>query len=204
MNYVVRSGDTLYQIAQRFGTTVETLRKINRIADTDVISIGQRLLIPEEPGQPSEPIEPAPPDIDDDVDVIYRTKNFDYSVDNGLLTVFLTDKDSYRQGENIRLTLVKTNITKNPIRLTYRLGQRVEFIVFYEGRRSWNWSRRRSFRKASRVITLNPGESLVYKEIWNQTDNNGNQVPTGVYRIQGWNVAEEVADNRLDIFIRIE
>lgn len=44
--YVVRSGDTLSAIANRFDTTVEALVEANDIADPDAIDIGQELTIP--------------------------------------------------------------------------------------------------------------------------------------------------------------
>jgi LysM repeat protein len=44
--YVVQSGDTLAAIAVRFGTSVEAIQAANGIADTDVILIGQVLVIP--------------------------------------------------------------------------------------------------------------------------------------------------------------
>jgi len=44
--YTVVEGDTLAQIAQRFGTTVEALQAANGIEDPDAIVIGQVLVIP--------------------------------------------------------------------------------------------------------------------------------------------------------------
>ncbi|MGI6309166.1 MAG: LysM peptidoglycan-binding domain-containing protein [Bacilli bacterium] len=43
--YTVRSGDSLWTIAQRFGTTVSAIRTANNLK-TDLLSIGQRLIIP--------------------------------------------------------------------------------------------------------------------------------------------------------------
>ena len=43
--YTVRTGDTLYLISQRYGTTVNALRSLNNIW-TDNLTVGQRLLIP--------------------------------------------------------------------------------------------------------------------------------------------------------------
>jgi murein DD-endopeptidase MepM/ murein hydrolase activator NlpD len=49
--YVVVPGDTLYGIAERFGTTVEAIVAANDIADARLISVGQKLVIPtENPG----------------------------------------------------------------------------------------------------------------------------------------------------------
>ena len=44
--YVVRSGDTLSEIARRFDTSVQALVEANDIADPDVIDVGQELTIP--------------------------------------------------------------------------------------------------------------------------------------------------------------
>ena len=48
MWYTVAAGDSLYKIAQRFGTTVETLQQANKISGT-VINVGQMLYIPPTP-----------------------------------------------------------------------------------------------------------------------------------------------------------
>jgi len=46
-SYVVRQGDTLFLIAQRFNTTVERIVAVNsQITDSNVISPGQRIRIP--------------------------------------------------------------------------------------------------------------------------------------------------------------
>jgi len=44
--YVVQPGDTLYRIAQRFGTTVAALQELNRFPNPDQLVIGQAILIP--------------------------------------------------------------------------------------------------------------------------------------------------------------
>lgn len=46
IRYYVRRGDTLYEIAQRYNTTVETLVRHNSIDDPDVIFPGRILIIP--------------------------------------------------------------------------------------------------------------------------------------------------------------
>jgi LysM repeat protein len=45
-SYVVRAGDTLYGIAQRFNVAVDALRQVNRLAANAVIKPGLRLQLP--------------------------------------------------------------------------------------------------------------------------------------------------------------
>lgn len=48
----VRRGETLSHIAESYGTSVDTLRRMNRLKDSRPLRVGQRLLIPQE-GSPS-------------------------------------------------------------------------------------------------------------------------------------------------------
>ncbi|WP_282692704.1 peptidoglycan-binding protein [Streptomyces sp. CC208A] len=43
--HIVETGDTLYELARRFGTTVERLQAWNDIRDPNVIKIGQRVIV---------------------------------------------------------------------------------------------------------------------------------------------------------------
>jgi LysM repeat protein len=44
--YTVKSGDTLYDIARTFGTTVAAIKALNGISDASRLHVGQVLLIP--------------------------------------------------------------------------------------------------------------------------------------------------------------
>ncbi|OCL26384.1 hypothetical protein U472_10290 [Orenia metallireducens] len=44
--YTVKAGDTLYKIAQRFGTTIDAIIEENNIVNPDYLEVGQRLIIP--------------------------------------------------------------------------------------------------------------------------------------------------------------
>ncbi len=82
MLYRVRPGDTLFEIAQRFGVSVDLIVQLNRIQNPDIIEVGQNLLIPTDL-----------PDFPDEIRRIeVRVQNFDYRVVDGLLIVFF-----YRQ-----------------------------------------------------------------------------------------------------------
>lgn len=54
MIHIVKQGDSLYAIAKRFGTTVESIVSINEIPDPDVLVIGQALVLPSTPS-PNRP-----------------------------------------------------------------------------------------------------------------------------------------------------
>ena len=43
--YIVKSGDSLYQISKKFNTTIDELKKINNLS-SNLLSIGQKLIIP--------------------------------------------------------------------------------------------------------------------------------------------------------------
>ncbi|WP_395812024.1 LysM peptidoglycan-binding domain-containing protein [Archangium minus] len=68
-SYTVRSGDTLGEIAKRFGTSVSSLAKANNIRNPDRIFVGQKLTIPgaggstskPNPGNPSDGFDSKPP-----------------------------------------------------------------------------------------------------------------------------------------------
>jgi LysM repeat protein len=56
--YVVRWGDTLFSIAQRFGVTVDAIKATNGLT-SDFITVGQELTIPGAAGAPSGAVAPA-------------------------------------------------------------------------------------------------------------------------------------------------
>jgi len=53
--YTVKSGDSLWWIAAKFGTTVDDLARLNNISNPDRIYVGQVLKIPPEKTQEPEP-----------------------------------------------------------------------------------------------------------------------------------------------------
>lgn len=51
-NYVVKQGDTLYSIAKKNNTTVDAIKRANGIIN-NIISVGQKLIIPEGTAEPN-------------------------------------------------------------------------------------------------------------------------------------------------------
>lgn len=59
--YTVQPNDTLFLIAQRFGTDVETLLRVNQLPNVDLIYVGVPLIIPGSDGSlPPPSLQPAP------------------------------------------------------------------------------------------------------------------------------------------------
>lgn len=54
--YTVVKGDTLTAIAKRFNTTVKVLKGLNKIANADLIQIGQKILIPQKEEKITAPV----------------------------------------------------------------------------------------------------------------------------------------------------
>lgn len=59
--YIVKQGDTLSKIARKLHTTVKRLADLNDITNTNIISIGQTLKIPDGTSKPQE-VQPLPKD----------------------------------------------------------------------------------------------------------------------------------------------
>ena len=112
---------------------------------------------------------------------------FSFAQFGGLTMVLNTDKDIYSPGEPVRIRLFKLNNSFQLIILNYPTAQRYDFAVTGSTGEVWRWSSDRVFAPFVQQITLLPGHSLHYTEIWPQIDNNGVRVPPGVYRITGWN-----------------
>ena len=59
--YTVQRGDTLARIAQRFGTTIDAIMRLNNLSNPNYIYIGQQLKIPTSGGQPQPTAIPPQP-----------------------------------------------------------------------------------------------------------------------------------------------
>ena len=61
--YIVVNGDTLSKIASKYGTTYQKLAEYNGIANPNVISVGQKIRIPNAAAQPTTPWTPKVGDV---------------------------------------------------------------------------------------------------------------------------------------------
>jgi LysM repeat protein len=183
IEYVVRPGDTLTSIAERFGTTVEAIAAANNLANPDIIFVGQVLFIPVEgpvPVPPCPPTPPRPPRLPSRPTV---TRTFD-----GVQYTLSLNKAVFRLGEPIVIRFRKRNILNVPLTLTYRTSQRVDFRVTRDNMLIWQWSQNQAFAQVVITDTFRPGEEKVYRVTWDQrTDST--LVRPGRYTLTGWNLA---------------
>ncbi len=61
-SYVVQSGDTLGQIAQRYSVSIEDIARANSLPNPDALEVGQVLTIPVVPPKPTGPVDKIIPD----------------------------------------------------------------------------------------------------------------------------------------------
>lgn len=205
INYTVKQGDTLFNIAKQFNVSVEEIVKINKIKNPDAINAGMILRIPV--SQEGVLETPASGQVlgstttshagEGDADP-FRTR-----VVGPLLCILITDAAQVHQGENLMLTLLKANVSNRTITLTYPTAQRFDFIALVRGREVWRWSRDRAFAQVFSRTTLRPGQIQVFRTVWDLRDNEGNLVPPGLAQVCGINVAREFRDERICIPVRI-
>lgn len=193
ISYTVQTGDTLFQIAQRFGTTVERIAQANNITNVNAINVGQVLIIP---------------DVGDDESGTDNNQGGNATGSrriDGLLYTISTNRNTYAQGEPVRITLTKRNVTNRTIVLRYRTSQRFDIIVRRRAAQAevWRWSAGRSFAQSTATVRLAPGESQVFRVTWDQRNNRGQRVAPGNFIIEGTNEATTLAGQAVSTNISI-
>ncbi len=82
----------------------------------------------------------------------------------GLTVTLALDKETYRPGETIQVTLQVANPTAEPVTLTFATSQRFDLAIEDErGQELWRWSRGRLFLQVLGEETIHPeGRPLTY------------------------------------------
>lgn len=95
------------------------------------------------------------------------------------------EREVYNLGDPIPLVLAVTNTTNRPKTLNFSSGQRYDFVVTQDGREIWRWSAGKAFIQALGLVTIQPNETLRFRETWSQIDNRQRHVQAGEYQIKG-------------------
>jgi hypothetical protein len=97
-----------------------------------------------------------------------------------------TDRSAYSLGEDVQLHFTVTNQGTAAAVFNFRNGQRYDFAVRQNGQEIWRWSTRKAFASMPTTTTLNPGETMSFREAWNGVNNRNQPVPAGTYTMAGW------------------
>lgn len=89
-------------------------------------------------------------------------------------------------GDAVDLALTVTNAGDDPVTLSFRTGQRVDFVARAAGggKQVWRYGEGRMFTQVLGSETLDPGESTTYTATWSNP-------PAGSYEIEGELAASE-------------
>lgn len=84
----------------------------------------------------------------------------------------------------VRFTLTVENDGDEPVTLSFRNGQRAEFLAQRENETVWQWSKGQMFVQMLGSETLEPGETVSYEGVWENPE-------SGAYDCRGEVVAED-------------
>jgi hypothetical protein len=178
---------------------VEVLAQTNNITNLNVISVGQVLTVPG-----NENTVGASGGGIGVNQAGGRENEVSRRVDILTYTIF-TNKRTYNRGEDVAITLIKRNTGSRSITLRYSTSQRFGFLARRGQNQAivWRWSQGRFFTQRTSFVTLRPGESQVFRAVWNQRNNQGTQVASGLVTIEGFNVAQGYANRGISTVITI-
>ena len=96
------------------------------------------------------------------------------------------DKDGYKQGEPVKITLRLVNCADAQITRSFPDTQRYDFSVRVAGGEElWRWSEGQEFQPEAADETLESAQVVTFTETWDQKDNEGKQVAAGEYEVGG-------------------
>jgi hypothetical protein len=95
----------------------------------------------------------------------------------------------FKPGEPIPITMTLKNCGDNVVHLFYPSGQRFEFYAQNDsGVEVWRWSTGQTFDQAKGEEQIAVGQSVVYKQTWDQLDSKARQVPAGRYKVFAFSI----------------
>ncbi len=102
----------------------------------------------------------------------------------GLTRYVQSNRMSYRNGETAVFTLHVANPNPEPVQITFRSGQRYDFVVkTRDGKKIWRWSDDRMFTMAIGSRTLAPGEAYDVQVKWTVQGPEGKPLAPSIYQV---------------------
>lgn len=102
---------------------------------------------------------------------------------NRLQLALKADRDSFKAGESVKLSLEVANLSNAAVTLNFADGQVYDFYAVTAGNaslrapaREWNWAHNKVFTQATQTITFAAGQRATYEIEWSGRDNNGQQL----------------------------
>ncbi len=191
--YTVQQGDTLHSISERFGVSLDDLITMNQLDQQNILRVGQVLVVNDlmddgferEAHRQTDEIQLS------DLGISFSgqgTSNI--RVIDGLRYQILTNRSRYNTGQPVNITFIKTNISSTPRILSYNTGQRFDIeAVRGDGRVVWRWSSGRVFTQQFSEVILRPGQSQVFRAVWNQRNFQGFLVAPQTISLRAFNYA---------------
>ncbi|NNM32459.1 MAG: hypothetical protein HKO53_05310 [Gemmatimonadetes bacterium] len=114
-----------------------------------------------------------------------QTQNRVVSTDGALELSLSTERASYTEGQSIPITFSVRNTGSQSTTYRFNSTKQHDIRADEDDATVWRWAHGRSFGRAITSITLKPGESRTWTEIWDQTSDAGDEVETGTYELVG-------------------
>lgn len=97
------------------------------------------------------------------------------------------DKETYQMNESIHVIVSVTNVAKESAIVFFPDSQIADYRIRDANNQTiYLWSQNRFFFPAETSLLLLRNKTIsILTDDWNQTDNGGNQVPQGFYRLEG-------------------
>lgn len=114
-------------------------------------------------------------------------------IDNGIPLQEIT------LGSPVRFVLELRNLTDETLTLNFSSSLQYDFEVHdSKNKLVWNWSHDKLFTQALTTIILDPNDQVKFTPEWDQKDNEGRQIPAGIYRVTGLipTVGPEIVKNQ--------
>ena len=126
---------------------------------------------------------------DGDIGVRAPVSNFNTSLD--ILNEDSKDITISPQGIPVKFSFSFRNVSGETQTVQFSDAQQYDLEVYNsQGALVWNWANEKAFPQSLTELVFDPGEIKAFEESWDQTSNEGLQVPAGIYNVyvnRNWN-----------------